>query len=96
MEPVGQRLLLQRAAERRGQRGHMTHVVGDALQPVDVEQQPVVHRVGLVHARQVGGVGGEQVVGVGDDSVGYGLQHRVALGVGEELQTVAGLFGGEE
>ncbi len=31
MEAVGQRLLLQRAAERRGQRGHMTHVSGYAL-----------------------------------------------------------------
>ena len=80
LQAIGQRASAHQFADRVGQAGDLTQPVGDAVDALRVEGEPVEHGgrgSGCAGGVQVFGVGGQDVVGAGEQGVGGRVQRPV-------------------
>ena len=90
---VGAHRLGQHPPQGRGQRGHVAHVGGDALDAFAGEQQAVAQRVGGIHGGQVEGVGFQQAAGLRHGLVGHGQQRGVDFVLAQQVERARGVQG---
>ena len=70
----------------------MAHVVGNFLQTGRRQLQPVIHRIALVHQRQILTVGSQQSLCFLLDGIGHEAQQTVAQGIVHVGKRLAGPF----
>ena len=79
-------------SEGRRQASHAAHVCGDGRQTLGCQLQSVIERILLGHLGQVLTVGSQELCLTGQDGIGHRVENTVALLVGHESQTSAGLL----
>ena len=86
LQPVGQRAAAQHLTDRVGQARDLPQPVGDAVDALRVQREPVEHRVGCPGGAggiEVVLVGRQDLVGVHEHVIGGGVQ-RAVLGFGAQ------------
>ena len=96
LQAVGHRAAAQHLADRVGQAGDLTQPGGDAVDALRVQRQPVQHSLGgacRAGGLEILGVGGQDLVGVGQYGVGRRVQRSVLDGGGQRSQRARGEAG---
>jgi hypothetical protein len=84
--------MLEHMPQRRGQRGHLPHGVGNLGEPGLGQLQSVVHRVFLVHAVKVLLVGYQQGWHLFDDGIGHPVENLVPCSTLSSASTLLAFF----